>query len=104
MHIVLFRTGDLPVGTLFPHCGRGGRSPAIRYRSQRPLGRGRLWDPCALPRMGGPRMSRQFDAIVIGSGLGGLTAAALYAQAGNRVLVLERNRNFGGAATVYRPR
>ena len=47
-------------------------------------------------------MSRQFDAVVIGSGLGGLTAGALYARAGNRVLVLERNHNFGGAATVYR--
>src|ERR1700730_7993353 len=46
-------------------------------------------------------MSRQFDAIVIGSGLGGLTAGALYARAGHRVLVLERNQNFGGAATVY---
>ena len=46
-------------------------------------------------------MTRQFDAIVIGSGLGGLTAAALYARAGHRVLVLERNQNFGGAATVY---
>ena len=47
-------------------------------------------------------MSRQFDAIVIGSGLGGLTAAALYARAGHQVLVLERNHNFGGAAAVYR--
>jgi all-trans-retinol 13,14-reductase len=47
-------------------------------------------------------MSQNFDAIVIGSGLGGLTAAALYARAGHRVLVLERNEAFGGAATVYR--
>jgi all-trans-retinol 13,14-reductase len=47
-------------------------------------------------------MSRQFDAIVIGSGLGGLTAGALYSRAGHRVLVLERNHNLGGAATVYR--
>jgi phytoene dehydrogenase-like protein len=46
-------------------------------------------------------MSRQFDAIVIGSGVGGLTAAALYARAGHRVLVIERNPTFGGAATVY---
>jgi all-trans-retinol 13,14-reductase len=46
-------------------------------------------------------MSRHFDAIAIGSGLGGLTAAALFARAGHRVLVLERNHNFGGAATVY---
>ncbi len=47
-------------------------------------------------------MPRNFDAIAIGSGLGGLTAAALFARAGHKVLVLERNRNFGGAATIYR--
>ena len=47
-------------------------------------------------------MPRRFDAIVVGSGLGGLTAAALCARAGLRVLVLERNDSFGGAATVYR--
>ena len=47
-------------------------------------------------------MPRRFNAIVIGSGLGGLTAAALCARAGFRVLVLERNDSFGGAATVYR--
>jgi len=47
-------------------------------------------------------MARHFDAIVVGSGLGGLTAAALYARAGHRVLVLERNDALGGAATIYR--
>ena len=47
-------------------------------------------------------MTDVYDAIVIGSGLGGLTAAALYARAGHRVLVLERNGEFGGAATTYR--
>ena len=47
-------------------------------------------------------MTRSFDAIAIGSGLGGLTAAALCARSGLRVLVLERNDAFGGAATVYR--
>jgi len=47
-------------------------------------------------------MVRHFDAIVVGSGLGGLTAAALYGRAGARVLVLERSDVCGGAATVYR--
>ena len=47
-------------------------------------------------------MSKDYDAIVIGSGLGGLTAGALYARTGARVLLLERNASFGGAATTYR--
>jgi phytoene dehydrogenase-like protein len=47
-------------------------------------------------------MSDSYDAIVIGSGLGGLTAGALYAQEGKRVLVLERHNKFGGAASMFR--
>lgn len=46
-------------------------------------------------------MKSEYDAIVIGSGLGGLTAGALYAKHGKRVLVLERHLQFGGAATVF---
>ncbi len=46
-------------------------------------------------------MQDDYDAIVIGSGLGGLTAGALFAHAGHRVLVLEQNQSFGGAATTY---
>ncbi len=42
-----------------------------------------------------------YDAIIIGSGLGGLTAAAVCARRGKRVLVLERQPSFGGAAKVY---
>lgn len=44
----------------------------------------------------------RFDAVTIGSGLGGLTAAAALARTGRRVLVVEKLANIGGAATVYR--
>lgn len=47
-------------------------------------------------------MSRSYDAIIIGAGLGGLSAAAALTNHGKRVLMLERMPSFGGAATVYR--
>jgi all-trans-retinol 13,14-reductase len=50
-------------------------------------------------------MSRKYDAIVIGSGMGGLTFASLMAQMkGWRVLVLERHFKLGGFThTFQRP-
>ncbi|UCC61048.1 MAG: NAD(P)/FAD-dependent oxidoreductase, partial [Dehalococcoidia bacterium] len=47
-------------------------------------------------------MAREWDAIVIGSGVGGLTAAAKLVQTGKRIAVLERNSHPGGTAYVYR--
>ena len=42
-------------------------------------------------------MENKFDVIVIGSGMGGMTAASLLAQFFNkRVLVVERHSTFGG--------
>ncbi len=45
---------------------------------------------------------KKFDVVVIGSGLGGLTAGALLAKAGYSVCLLERNFSVGGAASVYK--
>ncbi|MGZ5902920.1 MAG: phytoene desaturase family protein, partial [Reyranella sp.] len=47
-------------------------------------------------------MAQPYDVIVIGAGLGGLTAAALLARAGRRTLVIERNDSVGGAASTYK--
>ena len=42
-----------------------------------------------------------FDVIVIGSGLGGLTAGSLLAEAGRRVLILERHSVPGGFTHTF---
>ena len=47
-------------------------------------------------------MVERYDVIVIGAGLGGLTAAALLARAGRKTLVIERNASVGGAASTYK--
>lgn len=43
----------------------------------------------------------EYDVIVIGSGLGGLTGANVVAKAGHRVLLLEHHYQFGGLATWF---
>ncbi|MFW6354807.1 MAG: NAD(P)-binding protein, partial [Verrucomicrobiota bacterium] len=43
-----------------------------------------------------------YDAIVIGSGLGGLTSANVLAKAGHSVLLLEHHYQFGGLATWFK--
>jgi all-trans-retinol 13,14-reductase len=48
------------------------------------------------------KLTEQWDAIVIGSGIGGLTAAALLGKhAGKRVLVLERHYEPGGFTHAF---
>ncbi len=43
-----------------------------------------------------------FDIIIIGAGVGGLTCGALLAQKGLKVLIVEKNRKVGGCCTSFR--
>lgn len=47
-------------------------------------------------------LADHYDTIVIGSGMGGLTTAALLAKEGQRVLVLERHYTAGGFTHVFK--
>ena len=48
-----------------------------------------------------PQTTETYDIIAIGAGLGALTAAAIQARRGKRVLVIERHKVLGGYASVF---
>jgi len=50
------------------------------------------------------KVRSDYDVIVIGSGLAGLTAANVLGRAGRRVALLEQHYNFGGLATWFKRR
>ena len=47
------------------------------------------------------RVDNNYDAIVIGSGIGGMTTAAILSKAGKKVLVLEQHYTAGGYTHSY---
>ena len=46
-------------------------------------------------------MEQRFDAIVVGGGIAGLTAAAYIARAGQNVLLIERQHKVGGLVQTF---
>ncbi|MFO0415307.1 MAG: phytoene desaturase family protein, partial [Bacteroidota bacterium] len=45
--------------------------------------------------------SEKYDFVIIGSGMGGLSAAVILAKHGYKVVVLEKNHQIGGALQVF---
>ncbi len=60
-----------------------------------------MTDP-ELPSLTGQPRARAYDAIVVGAGVGGLSAAAFLAYAGKSVLLVERHGALGGYAHAFR--
>ncbi|MFX0208531.1 MAG: phytoene desaturase family protein [Candidatus Hodarchaeota archaeon] len=45
--------------------------------------------------------TKKYDAIIIGGGLGGLTAGAKLAKEGKKILLIEQHTKVGGCATIF---
>lgn len=60
-----------------------------------------LTSVCPYPGFSLDKVPQNLDVIVIGSGIGGLSAGATLAKAGKRVLVLEQHDQAGGCCHTY---
>jgi len=46
-------------------------------------------------------MTKDFDIVIIGSGMGGLVCADILSREGYKICVLEKNRQIGGSLQTY---
>lgn len=104
MHI-LGRIATPTASSHFP--GTQGALPQSRSsRLRAPTGQGATPSPYHRPVRAASyktaNLDERHDAIIIGSGLGGLTSALLLARAGKKVLVLERHWVLGGFTHVFK--
>ena len=49
-----------------------------------------------------PQLQATYDTIIIGSGMGGLSTAAILSKEGQKVLVLERHYTAGGFTHIFK--
>src|SRR5262249_16061411 len=70
------------------------RTPTIDLRARRGKNGPR--------QLGVDGLMARYDVVVIGAGLGGLTAGAILAREGRKVLVIERGNSVGAAASSYK--
>ena len=64
-------------------------------------GAGLNWDMLPVAKST-PSRSDQFDAVIVGAGLGGLSCGFAFARQGFKVLILEKHDKPGGYATTFR--
>ncbi len=81
---------------------RGGRCAGRRGGTRHERDR-REAGEVGLPAPVSELAAKPWDAVIVGGGHNGLTAAAYLARAGQWVLVLERRERLGGACTLERP-
>lgn len=88
-------------------CGILGAAAVVAWQRRLVRVDWRTIDPAILKNGGSAKKLRTFcaekpvDYIIVGSGLGGLTAASLLSAAGFRVLVLEQHDVAGGATHTF---
>ena len=87
---------------LFPSSAQGGPFAKLSERRGKKLVTEKSERDKVLKNSFSPnKVPSRLDAIVIGSGMGGLTVAALLAKVGKRVLVLEQHDQAGGCCHVF---
>ena len=90
-------------GGRLDHVAKRHGKDGISSRRSWPGCRSLAWDWSAFPRGDQDKASPPgtYDAVVIGAGLGGLSAAAAFARQGYKVLVLEQHSVPGGYASAF---